>query len=518
MHTEQESKPRLDLPKDIEGCHSLIQELMDLVERLGTDVTLLKQRLHTALRDKYGRSSEKLSPGQLMLFAQELEELLQSAAKSNDEPKDSSESPQPRKASKKKGGGGRASIDASIPRVPKDYYPSADEMRCACCNGQKIEIGKETQEQLDYIPGSFRVIQHITHKFACKACQEGVVEGEKPEQIHNGGKPAEGLIAQISTALYADHQPLHRQEQTYLREGVYVPRSSMGRWLDMSGEAAKPIYDRMHELLLECEVLQADESPVPLLDKNHLPRKAKKGYAWSYYGDQLHPYVLYDLQPDRTAERAKQFLEDYSGLLLTDGYGGYEWYPRERSANCNVHARRKFEQAQSYDKRRAGLILALYNDLYKIEGRVRGLSSEEILFIRQSESVPILDQMKEFLFEWQLKTPPKTPLGVAINYALPRWDKLCRFTHYACLRPDTNLVENSIRPIAVGRKNWLHIGAESVLEARSVHASLVNTCKRLGINPFLYLRDVFIRLGRGVDCIDELLPDRWQLQNPPEKL
>ena len=122
--------------------------------------------------------------------------------------------------------------------------------------------------------------------------------------------------------------------------------------------------------------------------------------------------------------------------------------------------------------------------------------------------------MKELFLEWQLKTPPKTPLGIAINYGLPRWEKLCRFTQHAFLRMDTNLVENSIRPIAVGRNNWQHIGAESALETASIHMTLVNTCKRLKLNPFLYLRDVFIRLGRGEDCIDDLLPDRWQLKYP----
>jgi hypothetical protein len=281
----------------------------------------------------------------------------------------------------------------------------------------------------------------------------------------------------------------------------------------MSAQAAMSLYDRMHEIILESDVVQADESPVLFLDKQRLPKKCKQGYAWSYYGDDKHPYVLYDLQPDRTAERPRAFLNGYSNLLLTDGYGGYDWFESERHANCLVHLRRKIEQSLKYDKTKAGTVLAMFNELYKIEDRMKGAPNAEVLLVRQTESLPLLNRMKELFLEWQIKTPPKTTLGIAINYALPRWEKLCRFTKHACLRPDTNLVENAIRPIALGRKNWLHIGSEEALLTTSVHASLVNTCKRLRLNPFLYLRDVFIRLGRGNECIDDLLPDRWQLQN-----
>jgi transposase len=514
MAIGQVGKEKIDLPPDLEGCHALIGELMELVERMGGDISCLKQRLHNLLREKYGRSSEKLTPGQLLLFAQELEELVKTKGSPEEQP--SHQSPgakQPRAPRQKNGGGGRRPIDASLPRVPRDYFPDEDEMSCACCSGRKEEIGREIQEQLDYVPGSFRVIQHITHKFACKSCQEGVVEGEKPAQIHNGGKPTEGVIAQISTARNADHLPLYRQQQIYERQGVIVSRSSMGRWMDMSAEAAMPLYERMHELLLEGEVIQADESPVLFLDKNRLPKKCKQGYAWAYYGDEKHPYVLYDLQPDRTAERAQTFLEGYSNLLLTDGYGGYDWYDPEKHANCVVHLRRKVEQSLKYDRSKAGIVLAMFTELYKIEERLRGASAEQVLLARQAESLPILNRMQELFAEWQIKTPAKTTLGIAINYAIPRWEKLCRFTQHACLKPDTNLVENAIRPIALGRKNWLHIGSEEALVTTSVHASLVNTCKRLKLNPFLYLRDIFIRLGRGVGDIDQLLPDRWQLQN-----
>ena len=510
-------KSETGLPSDSEACHSLIRELVFLLESKDADIACLKERLQNLLRGKFGRNSEKLTSGQLSLFKQQLEDLLHESGAAGESSEHSSETAdgKSKNPKNKNGGGGRKPISASVKREPRNYFPSAEELICDC-GSKKQEIGTEMIEQLDYIPASFKVIEHITHKFACKKCQEGVVQGQRPAQIHNGGRPAEGLIAQIATAKHADHLPLYRQEQIYAREGVNVPRSSMGRWLDLSAQAAKPIVTRMHELVLQSKMLEADESPVRFLDKDRLPKKSKMGYVWVLRGDNEHPYTIFDFQPDRCADRAKELLRGFKNILLTDGYGGYEWYDRLLSANCNVHGRRYVEKAMKYDKKKAGLILALYTKLFEIEERNKHLNEEELLAVRQSESIPILAHMKELLESWRLITPPKSSLGIAINYILPRWDKLCRFTEYGFLRLDTNLVENSIRAIALGRKNWLHIGSEEALETASVHATLVNTCKRLGVNPYLYLRDVFIRLGRGEANIDDLLPDRWVNQNPIE--
>lgn len=517
------------LPSDLEACYALIQELTDLLTNKSSELESkdlenfrLKQRLQDLVREKFGRRTEKLNPDQLALFADLLKqsslgpgvdavdgELEPGSAESADTDSDKKE--------KRNGGGGRKPIDPSVKRVRRDYFPNAEDLVCDC-GKQKTEIGTETAEQLDYIPASFLAIELVTHKFACKSCQEGVVEGQKPKQIHNGGKPAEGLIAQIGTAKYADHMPLYRQEQQYVREGVPIPRASLGRWLEYGAVAAKPIVDRMRELVMQSSVVQADESPVKFIDLNRKLKKIKTGYAWVAHGDSQHPYTVYDFQPDRCKERAKKLLKGFEGILLTDGYGGYDWYERSKSANCNVHARRYSEKALKYDKEKAGLILALYGKLYKIEERVEGQSAEQILAVRQAESIPILAQMKKLLDEWKPITPPKTSLGIAINYSLARWDKLCRFTEYGYLRLDTNLVENAIRPLAVGRKNWLHVGSEESLETASVFTTLVNTCKRLKINPYLYLRDIFIRLGAGCETIDDLLPDRWVNQNPLELL
>lgn len=510
-----DKEAKQELPDDIESCHELIRELYSMVENLGSDVKHLKQKLQSQLRYRFGRSTEKLSPGQIALFAQELKELLRKPESKNDEESAVGEAKAQSKDKKaKNGGGGRKPLPQGLPRETRDYYPLEESMNCSECNGQKTEFGKEVTEQLDCVPATFKVIEHVVHKFCCTKCQDGVVQGKKPAQILNGGTPTEGVIARIVTAKWADHLPLYRQEQIYAREGVEISRSSMGRWMDVAAEEAKPIVERMQELILEGRVIQADEIPVLFIDKDRPIKKGKQGYAWTYYGDAEHPYVFYDFQPDRSAARPQQTLKGYSNFLLTDGYGGYDWYQRDKSANCNIHLRRYLEKAEKYDKKKAGLALAIYSELYKIESRIASLTEAEILEARNNESRPLMAKLKELFCEWQVSTPPKTSLGVAINYGLPRWDKMCRFLDHACLKMDTNLVENSVRPIALGRKNWMHIGSENALETASVLASLVNTCKRLKINTFVYLRDILIRLAKGEQEIDKLLPDKWICENP----
>lgn len=507
-----ETKTILGLPADLESCHALIKELLSMVEQKDTDITALKQRLHNLLRDKYGKSSEKISPEQLLLFAEQLSSLLgptQLSSPTDDDGSDAVVSAGENGA-RKHSGGGRARIPDHLNRKEKHYYPQPDEMQCSC-GLEKTEFAKDVVEQLDFVPASIRVVQHIVHKYRCKKCRNGVVEGKRPEQIQSGGKPTEGLIAQISTAKYGDHQPLERQGQIYAREGVAVSPSSMGRWLSASANELSKITDRMLQLLLQCNVLVADESPFDLADNSRATAKIRKGYVWALYGDTA-PYTYFEFAASRSGDTAKKLLGDFNGFLLTDGYGGYNWFPANRSANCNVHARRYFDKALKYDKKRAGAILALYRSVFQIERDLHGKSAEEILQIRQQKSLPLMNEIHALLLQWKPTVPPKTTLGTAINYTLERWDQLVLFTANPQLRPDTNQVENQIRVIALGRKNWLRISGDGGLKTASVHATLVNTCKRLGLNPYLYLRDVLIRLGEGLDDIDDLLPDRWKLK------
>ena len=508
---------QLVLPTDLAECHLLIAALKDLLlekdsllEKRESDLERIKHHLQNLLRHRYGQSTEKISPGQLQVFAEELLNTLSSAS-SSDSSEEEPKAPEQNKSGNKgkHGGGGRNPLPENLPSEDKDYFP--EETNCACCGGKLKEFGVEITEQLDYVPANFRKIRHIVHKLSCPSCHDEIVEGKKPEQIHSGGMPTEGLVAQIITAKWVDHSPLERQTKTYARQGVTIAVSTMGRWMRMSAVALRPIVKRMCKLVLLSRMLEVDESPLDFIDLTRVLKKIKKGYFWAYRGDDAYPYNIFDFQPDRGSEHPKKFLTGFDGFLLTDGYGGYIWYNPEKSLNCNVHCRRYFEKAAKANKKQAGFALAIYMKLYAIEDRIRNLPEDERLRIRQEEAVPLLETFHTWLLEKQRTEPPKTLLGVAINYALERWEKLIRYTKHGFLKMDTNLVENSIRPHALTRKNSLFAGSEDGGETAAIHSTIVNTCKRLGINPFEYIKDVLTQLGANPKInIDELLPDRWK--------
>jgi transposase len=507
----QDGGTQTAFPEDLNQCHALIASLRELLSQRDADLEKLKHHIHDLLRSKYGRMTEKINPDQLLIFAQQLLEQPPEDA-DQDDPEPAQLLPPNKKG--KHGGGGRNPLPESAPPVEKDYYP--DVLTCACCGEALEEIGVEVTEQLDYVPANFRRILHRVHKLSCQKCHKGVFEGKKPEQIHSGGEPTEGMLSQLITSKHVDHSPLERQSKTYARQGVILSVSTMGRWMRMSAKALRPIVERMHQLVLKCRLLEADESPFDFLDKKRVLKKIKQGYFWAYYGDDDYPYVVFDFQVDRCKERPMKFLTGYDGYLLTDGYGGYVWYDQEKSLNCNVHCRRYFEKAKKANKKEAGFALAVYQKLYEIEARIRDLSEDQRLKIRQEEAVPLLEKFHKWLLEKKQTEQPKSLLGVAVNYALERWEKLTRYTTSGFLKMDTNLVENSIRPHAITRKNCMFAGSEDGGETAAIHASIVNTCKRLGINPFNYLRDVLTRLGANPSCdIDELLPDRWKPAQPP---
>ena len=299
----------------------------------------------------------------------------------------------------------------------------------------------------------------------------------------------------------------------FKRLGHEIPRSSMSRWLKEVAEKFKEILAREKEKLLESRAIHADETPLDFIDREKPRGQTRRGYLWTYYGDKEHPYVVFDFAVTRAAEAPRGFLGAYSKYLLTDGYVAYEVLAAENKvmlACCNAHARRGFEKALKNDKNDASYALAVYAKLYEIESRAANCTDEERYAMRQQEAVPILNKFEVWLKEKQLTALPDTKFGKAVNYCLNRWEALTRYTTQGFLNIDNNPVENAIRPIAIGRKNWLFCGSEEGGETAATLASIVNTCKRVGINSYDYITDVLVRLTQGCCNIDELLPDRWQ--------
>ncbi len=485
-----------DLPKDLDACHQLILKLAADNEQLG-------RRLQELLRSKFGKKSEALNPDQLNLFAKEILAEYQASL--------SEQKPPASTKDKKQTGGGRNINRTELPVETKEYRLEDNALPCPECKQQRQEIGYQSAQELEFIPATFKIIKHVQVKYACKNCQEQVVLAPRTNtQPIEKGMPGFGLLAQIITSKYVDHLPLYRQEQIYWRQGADIARSSMCRWLSVCSDKLKPLAELMKTKILQSKIINADETPVKFLKPG--AGKAPTGYVWTYIGDNENPYVIFDFHTSRKSEHPEKFLDGYSGYLQTDAYTGYNGLHKAgkvKAVACFAHARRYFEKALNNDKIQAEIALAKIAVLYQIERNAAELSAEERKSIREKESIPRLQEFKEWLQQMQIKTLPKSSLGEAINYSLSNWDKLCKYTEQGFISIDNNLAENSLRPIALGRKNWLFIGAEDSGEVFSVLASLAASCKRLGIEPYNYFRHVLERLSaKDYSDLEDLLPDQ----------
>jgi transposase len=490
-----------DLPQDLDLCHQLILKLAADNEHLG-------RRLQELLRSKYGRKSETINPDQLNLFAKEILAEFQQSTQEVISPVNKIATAK----KQKQGGGGRNTNRTNLPVETKEYKLPETELPCPECKQPRTEIGYESAQELEFIPASFKIIKHVQTKYACKNCQEQVVLAPRTDvQPIEKGMPGFGLLAQIITSKYVDHLPLYRQEQIYWRLGADIARSSMCRWLSVCAEKLNPLANLMKEKILQSRIINADETPVKFLKPG--AGKAPLGYVWTYIGDKEHPYVIFDFHPNRKAEHPEQFLAGFTGYLQTDAYSGYNGLHKAgqvKPVACFAHARRYFEKALNNDKVQSEIALAQIAVLYQIEKMATDVNDDERVSIRVRESIPRLREFNEWLKVTQCKVLPKSSIGEAIAYSLTNWDKLHRYTEQGFISIDNNLAENSLRPIALGRKNWMFIGSEDSGEIFSILASLAASCKRLAVEPYAYFYDVIKRItARDYSELEELLPDHW---------
>jgi transposase len=333
--------------------------------------------------------------------------------------------------------------------------------------------------------------------------------------------PGPGLLAHVAVSKHADHLPLYRQEGIFERHGVALSRQTMCDWMRRCAQLVSPLFDLMKERVLKSKVMQTDDTPVGVLDPT-LPR-TRLGRVWTYVGDDHHPYTVYDYTPNRSRDGPQAFMEKFSGFLQADAYSGYDqlYQDAEREVievACWAHARRKFYEAQSSDLMRSTVMLAYIHLLYDVEREARDLKldMEGRLALRQAKSKPILDDIQAYLERERPLVLPKSPEGQAIAYALSNWKALVRYSEDGDLEIDNNGAERSLRGIAVGRKNWLFFGSDNGGRTAAVLTSFITTCKRLDIDPFAYLRDIFERISTHPQSrLTELLPDQWRAAQRP---
>ena len=449
-----------------------------------------------------------------MLFAQEILAQAEPTPKPDPVPE-----PTPPPSAPKKNGHGRKPLPASLPRKPVVHDVPPEQLPCPDCGTMRQCIGAEVREQLEYVPASLIVIEHVRPKYACPDCVAKVVIAERlPEPIEKG-LPGPGLMAHVITNKYADHLPLYRQEGILLRQGIEISRSTMCDWMAIAAELLAPIVTRMHSEILTSKVVQNDDTPVKVQD--HDGKGLKTGRLWASVGDHDHPYVTYHYTPDRSRAGPEAIFKGFEGYLQADAYSAYDGlYTSGKiiEVGCMMHARRKFYEARTTDPQRSHRALAWISLLYEVEREAKTHATEGYeAFVaarhslRGERSRPIFKEFHAWLEAEAPKVLPKSPIGEAIGYALNHWAALERPLDEGFLELDNGASERALKPVAIGRKNWLFAGSDKGGQTAAVLMSLCTTCKNLGIDPQAYLRDVLERIStHPARRIEELLPDRWQ--------
>ena len=401
---------------------------------------------------------------------------------------------------------GRNRIPAHFPRKEIIIEPEEDT------NGM-TRIGEEITEELEFKPGTFFVNRYIRPKYA-RPDGEGVVIGMLPSRPIEKGIAGPGLLAHVMISKFVDHLPIYRQRKQFLRQGIDLAESTMNGWVKSIYEILTPLYEAQRVQVLRTDYLMADETPIRVLDFLK-PGTTHRGYYWVYY-DPVHPKLFFDYRPGRSRAGPNDILKEFNGYLQSDGYKGYNEVtnrPSVTGVGCMAHARRYFVEAKESDAERCEWMLSTIQKLYKIERLARddGLSHDQRYNLRREYSVPILTEMKAWLDKEIFKTLPKSAIGKAIAYMLNQWSRLEQFVTDGRLEIDNNLIENAIRPIALGRKNYLFAGSHEGAKRAALIYTMVANAKLQGLEPLAYLRDVVARIAdHPMKKIDDLLAINWK--------
>lgn len=478
---------------------------MVLAERAESE--RLRQIIAALQRHRFGRRAESLPEEQLQLALEDVEQV-EAAGQAEDQ------SPDERKARAAARRRNRGALPAHLPRI--ETVIDVDSTVCPCCSGALHRIGEDVAERLDIIPAQFRVLVVRRPKYACRTCEDVVAQAPAAARLIEGGLPTEATVAQVLVSKYADHLPLYRQARIYARQGVALDRSTLADWVGRAAFLLKPVHQRLLDRLKASTRLFADETTCPVLDPGR--GTTKTGQLFAYVRDDRPwgggdpPGVAYVYAPDRKAERPIAHLAGFRGILQVDGYAGYKVLAEKgdvRLAFCWSHVRRKFyELAQSNPAPIASEALLRIAALYRIEDDIRGLPAEGRRTARQERTRPLIEALEPWLREKLALISQKTKLAEAIRYALSRWAGLCLFLDDGRVDIDNNTVERAIRPLALNRKNALFAGSDGGAEHWAVIASLIETCKLTGVEPYAYLNDVITRIvnGHPQSQIDDLLP------------
>lgn len=401
----------------------------------------------------------------------------------------------------------RQALPAHLPRKEEIIEPQED-----ITAGKKI--GEEITEILEYTPGLLYVRRIIRPKYVFPREEKSIVIADMPSLPIPKGNAGASLMAYIIISKFIDHLPFYRQVQIFKRLNVKLAESTINDWFVAGCRLLEPLYEKLVEQIIRGSYLMADETPIAVLDKDK-PRTTHRGYHWVYYSPQ-EKLVCFNYRKGRGSEGPQEFLKDFKGTLQTDGYGAYDSFEREgkiRLLACMAHARRKFDEAKNNDPPRANYVLSKMQDLYDIERECRNgeLDFDARKQLREKKSLPILEELGTWLKTNMLEVLPKSAIGQAIAYTSALWWRLKRYIEDGRYEIDNNLIENSIRPVALGRKNYLFAGSHDAAQRAAMIYSFLGTCKINNVNPSEWLTDVLTRLpDHKANRLDELLPHIWK--------
>jgi transposase len=500
MNARVTDADRATLERGIAARDAEIGALRRALGEARQDKEYWKLKAEDLMRRHFGRSSEQLPSGQLDFLGETVEAPPADAA-----PDDEATHETP-PAKRRKGAHGRKALPKDLPRQRVVHEVPEDRRKCGCCGETMQPFGEDVTEELDYAPAKLFVREHVRPKYACKACQEGVAQADLPARPIEKGRPGPGLLAQVLVAKYVDHLPLARQSRIFLRHGIELPRSTLCDWVGVCARELDAIVLELKREALASGLVQADETPITVLEE-HDGKRRRQCWLWVYRGKAGE--TVFDFRPTRARDGPADFLRSYRGYLQRDGYQGYNGLPAEIvGVGCWAHARRHFFEALPSDEARATEAIALVGRLYAVEREAKGLAPAERAALRSAKAAPVLLEIRARLDAWAAVALPRSPFGQAVGYALGQWPTLVRYLESGEIEIDNNAVEREIRPVALGRKNWLFAGSYEGGRRAAVLYSLIASCKAAGADPYAYFADVLARTASAP--ARALTPRAWK--------
>ena len=503
----------------LDEARHLLVTLGDELDAAHREVAALRHRLDRLVRHVFGRRSEKGVPeGQGLLAWPGAASPI--APQASDEDTTAGEAAAPATPGRRRRHPGRRRLPDDLPRERIEIAARPEDLHCPDCTATKRRLREEITEGLDYHPGSFVIREYVRGVYVCPGCAGALSQPPLPARPIEKGRPEPGLLAHVVTSKYAEHLPLYRLEQIFARHGVVVTRRTLAEWNGAVADLLAPLV--VHGItgeLLASPWIQCDDTTVDVQVEDREPQ-IREGHLWAYRG--IGGEVVYDFTWARNGEGPARMLAAYRGYLQADAAPAYDGlfarHPEIVEVGCMAHARRYFKEAVPSAAAVAVPMLGLIRELYGIERAGAELPAETRRALRQERAVPVLERIRTWLEELAPAVLPKSPLAEAIGYLRGNWHALTRYVEDGRLKIDNNGAERAIKPVVLGRKNWLFCGSEAAAHRAAILLSLVQTCKHVGVDPFVYLRDVIESVStHPMSRIGELTPRQWrQLRQTPK--